>query len=285
MTCSVEAPAPRKCDNWTQRTLSKPAVRGIRKAAYSHLALMPVSEAVQQRLQWRLTRRAQRYETLEVKRLYVEPPQRRCVGIVMATYQRPHLVCEAVASVLSQSVSNYYLVVVGDGPGSVPRFTDPRVLTVTLSGHTGNLGLVRNVGVRLIRDKVDYLAFLDDDNQWHPDHLSIHLAAHAEFGQPALSYSSAVVVDSSGEEVGRIGQPWSRYEMRRRNIVDANTIVVSVRGSGLFSRLYRANLSMRKEDWEFVWRISRRLPVLAVPDATVRYFENPESYLTDRRPR
>ncbi len=60
----------------------------------------------------------------------------------------------------------------------------PRLRAVSLSRNTAVLGLVRNVGIRLTDS--DFIAFLDDDNQWKPNHL--HTAITALRGH----YSEAV---------------------------------------------------------------------------------------------
>jgi hypothetical protein len=78
-----------------------------------------------------------------------------------------------------------------------------------------------------------------------------------------------------------LDRPWSRPRLRHRNFVDANSLVVDAPVASLFSRLHRANLSMRKEDWEYVYRLSASLAVVRIGEVTVRYLRNPHSYLTD----
>jgi glycosyltransferase involved in cell wall biosynthesis len=257
-------------------------VRAARKAAFDGLGLMPVAEAIQARLQRSLNRQGEAFEATEAGRLAAHVPNASYgFGAVIATYNRPALCAEAVASVLAQDVGDDCLVVVVNDGGSVPALPpSDRIVLVSLSQHTGNLGLVRNVGIRLIRDQVKLIGFLDDDNTWLPPHLRVHAEARRSSG-PALSYSNVEMVDENGGGVGTLDRPWSRPGLRHRNFIDANSIVVDAPRASLFSRLHRANLSMRKEDWEYVYRLSADLPVVHVPTTTVRYLRNPASYLTD----
>ena len=109
-------------------------------------------ETAQARLQRRLDQAGIEYESAEARRLApsIAPGHQR-FGAVIATYDRPDTCAAAVASVLAQSVDDCTVIVVNDG-GTIPALpAHERVTCVTLSQHTGNLGLVRNVGIRLIR--------------------------------------------------------------------------------------------------------------------------------------
>lgn len=96
------------------------------------------------------------------------------VSIIIPTYQRWHLLCEAIESVFLQSYQNWEIVVVNDDPGSSPQglaaelLRNPRVLYVV---HDTNKGLAaaRNTGIE--KSSGTYLAYLDDDDIFYPDHL------------------------------------------------------------------------------------------------------------------
>lgn len=99
------------------------------------------------------------------------------VTVVIPTYKRPHLVVQAIGSVLSQTVIDVEILVVDDCSQDETRvvieaIADSRVRYVM---HETNKGLpaVRNTGVRLARGR--YIAFLDDDDQWHPEKLERQL--------------------------------------------------------------------------------------------------------------
>ena len=62
--------------------------------------------------------------------------------------------------------------------------------------------------------------------------------------------------------------------------VDSNAIVLRRSFTLPFSRLPRTKSTLPKEDWEFVWRVSRKARVVHVPEVTVEYLVNSDSYYT-----
>jgi glycosyltransferase involved in cell wall biosynthesis len=99
------------------------------------------------------------------------------VSVVIPTYQRPELVLRAVRSALAQTVSAIEVIVVVDGrdeaTGSALRtIEDPRLRVHVPDRRLGNAD-ARNAGVGLAR--ADWVAFLDDDDEWLPGKLEAQL--------------------------------------------------------------------------------------------------------------
>lgn len=97
------------------------------------------------------------------------------VSVVIPTYRRPAPLDAALGSVASQEHSNVEVVIVNDGGPSVASVASAwddalSVKLVELTERTGPAH-ARNVGV----DKAtgDYLAFLDDDDLFLPNHLAL----------------------------------------------------------------------------------------------------------------
>jgi glycosyltransferase involved in cell wall biosynthesis len=102
----------------------------------------------------------------------------RVTGVI-PTRNRPELVCRAVRSVLSQTVADIECVVVIDGPDSatveaLARIDDRRLKVLALEENVGG-NEARNVGVRAARG--EWIALLDDDDEWLPQRLEKQLAA------------------------------------------------------------------------------------------------------------
>ena len=222
-------------------------------------------------LRWRLRERA---ELRRLRATVVVPPA--SVTTVVPTYRRPELVVAAVRSALAQDVADHTVIVVDDGAGLPPLPEDDRLVAVSLSSNTGVLGLVRNVGLGLARSPV--AAFLDDDNTWHPHHLSTALAAIEAGAEGVYTAVERVHPDGTGLDV--LSTPFDRRRLSDESFVDANSIVVRLGRGVRFSTLPRRRSTLPKEDWEFLWRFSRRRRVVHVPTVTVRYTVNPESYYT-----
>ncbi|MEJ7582523.1 MAG: glycosyltransferase family A protein, partial [Acidimicrobiales bacterium] len=91
------------------------------------------------------------------------------VTTVVPTHGRQAMVAAAVESALGQTVEDHVVLVVADGQPAPALKAHARLKVVALSRHRGVPGLVRNVGIRI--SSSPYLAFLDDDNTWEPNHL------------------------------------------------------------------------------------------------------------------
>ncbi|MFF7297545.1 glycosyltransferase [Streptomyces sp. NPDC008265] len=224
--------------------------------------------------------RLRRFENAEAARLAAalgRPPAAR-VATVIATHRRPEALVAAVRSALEQTVEDQVVIVVDDGAG-LPRLpADPRLFAVSLARNTATAGVVRNVGIRLTRSR--YVAFLDDDNRWEPDHLERALAALERPGGPDAVYTALRRVLPDGTERDVLSVPFDRRRAAREAFLDTNAFVARRTGSLYFSRLRRTPEVLPREDWELVRRYSRRHEVRHVPHATVRYLVNPDSFWT-----
>lgn len=99
------------------------------------------------------------------------------VSVVIPTRNRPALVVRAVESALAQTLSDIEVIVVIDGKDqatveALHAIADRRVRVVPLSEPVGGAE-ARNVGVRAGRG--EFIAFLDDDDEWTADKLSRQL--------------------------------------------------------------------------------------------------------------
>ena len=229
-----------------------------------------------------------RVENAELDRLATELPQTPTarVATIMATYKRPDLLQRAVRSALAQTVADQVVIVIDDGGGGLPELPDdPRVLACSLSANTGIASVPRNVGIRLTRST--YVAFLDDDNEWEPEHLEVALAAleaGAAEDRPDAVYTALRRSFPDGQLMDVLSTPFNRRLLAWQSYVDTNSLVLR-RFPGLhFSRMRRSRDILPREDWELVYRLSRRLRIVHVPTPTVRYRVNPESFWTDWTP-
>ncbi|MBF0457453.1 MAG: glycosyltransferase family 2 protein [Nitrospirae bacterium] len=95
------------------------------------------------------------------------------VSVVITTLNRSDIVGRAINSVLSQTFENIEVIVVIDGPDertekALEQINDPRFRVLALPENAG-VSEARNSGVRAA--KYDWIAFLDDDDEWLPEKL------------------------------------------------------------------------------------------------------------------
>jgi glycosyltransferase involved in cell wall biosynthesis len=118
------------------------------------------------------------------------------VSAVIPTRNRSEMVCRAVRCALSQTYLNLEVVVVIDGPDpatmeALEALSEPRLRIVALSENVGG-SEARNHGVRNARG--EWIAFLDDDDEWLPEKIEKQLAAAATMSEP-LSFVACQFVD------------------------------------------------------------------------------------------
>lgn len=253
------------------------AEAAVRAGLRDRWGTWPLFEMRNKAVSWPSAVAAARTERAEVERLgatVVVTPA--LVATVVPTYRRPESLVRAVRSALAQTVEDQVVVVVDDGGGLPALPADDRVFAVSLSRNTGRAGVVRNVGIAL--SSSTHVAFLDDDNEWRPHHLATALQA-LDCGAD-LVYTGIERVHPDGTRLDVLARPFDRRAMALAPYIDTNSIVVR-RGPGVrFSRLPRSSPKIPGEDWELVWRLSRQHRIRHVPETTVSYLVNPDSYFT-----
>lgn len=132
----------------------------------------------------------------------------------------------AVRSALAQTLHNIEVVVVVDGPdkltvAALDEVSDPRLRVVELPA-SGGAPRARNAGVRAARGA--WTALLDDDDEWHPDKLSIQLDLARNAADPLPIVISRLLNRTPRAEfvmprrLPEPGEPLSEYFTVRRGL-------------------------------------------------------------------
>lgn len=255
----------------------------VRRRLRARYGLWPLHEVRTKALGWPGALRLRAFEDAEVRRLAAATDAAIASAIVttvIPTYRRPEGLRAAVASALAQDVASHAVIVVDDGAGLPELPADPRLVAVSLRRNTGSVAIVRNVGIRLARSP--YVAFLDDDNTWRPDHLRLSLGALQEGAD--VVYTAVRRLRPDGSTLDVLSTPFDRRALAEEDcFVDTNAVVARLDRAVRFSRLPRPRGRYPREDWELVWRLSRTRRVVHVPEPTVLYAVNPASYYTSWR--
>lgn len=125
------------------------------------------------------------------------------VSIVMATYNRSNIIAYAIQAVLDGSLQDWELIVVGDcctdnTAEVIAAFADPRIRFVNLEKNFGEQTGPNNIGTSLARGT--YLAFLNHDDLWLPNHLQQNVDILAK-GDVDLVFDQGLVIMSSGNYI------------------------------------------------------------------------------------
>jgi glycosyltransferase involved in cell wall biosynthesis len=123
-----------------------------------------------------------------------------CVSVVTATYNRSNVLRHAIESVRRQTLEDWELLVIGDHCTDdtavvVASFGDARIRFVNLPHNHGEQSAANNAGLSIATG--DYVAFLNHDDVWFPDHLSTLVSAIVR-EQADLVYALSARIDASG---------------------------------------------------------------------------------------
>lgn len=93
-------------------------------------------------------------------------------SVVIPLYNKEKDIANTIDSVLAQTHLNFELIIVNDGSTDnsrrvVEQFKDDRIFLYNKSN--GGAASARNYGVQ--KSNAEYIAFLDGDDYWYPDHL------------------------------------------------------------------------------------------------------------------
>ena len=98
------------------------------------------------------------------------------ISVVIPTYNRRAEVLEAIASVLAQTLEVSEIIVIDDGSTDDTEEHVARLEAPVRYIRTKNQGVsaARNHGIQ--QSKSDWIAFLDSDDEWHPEKLARQVA-------------------------------------------------------------------------------------------------------------
>jgi glycosyltransferase involved in cell wall biosynthesis len=212
------------------------------------------------------------------------PPR---ISVIIPTHNRPDSLAASIQSVLNQTFEELELIVVDDASGDttpqiVASFRDPRVHYIRHDQNRGGAA-ARNTGIRY--SNAEYVAFLDDDDEWYPEKLARQmermLASEPEVG---VVYTGYRVVDrASGRIYGRM-IPTAKGNLYPRllesNPIGGTSSVLLKRTCLTKAGLFDESLpSFQDRD---LWiRISREFHFDYIQDSLLDYFVHSKKVWTD----
>ena len=150
------------------------------------------------------------------------------VSVILPTYNRAELLRRAVNSVLAQTYPNWELIIWDDGSTDTTReivssYKDDRIKYFFDMNH--GVAYARNRAVEVSTGK--YLAFLDSDDEWVCEKLSVQVDILNTYSQIEVLFCDFMNIIESTQEKHRTFQQYSSV-MKLLNVeqVDDNLVII-----------------------------------------------------------
>ena len=122
------------------------------------------------------------------------------VSIILPTYNREHVISRSIDSVISQTYSNFELIIVDDGStdntSDILKKYEGKVEYI--KQKNSGVSSARNTGIKLA--KGEYIAFIDSDDQWLPTKLQRQIEYFMSHSRDGLSMvcTDVTIIDTDG---------------------------------------------------------------------------------------
>lgn len=204
-------------------------------------------------------------------------------SVIMPAYNAETFIARAIDSVLSQTYPDFELIVVDDGSTDATKervlsFSDERIRYVYQKN--GGVSAARNQGI--LESRGEYICFLDSDDEWRPEHLSVLFALTEKYpdcamrvtgydirlGDGTLIHKSQSILRAIPEEDFKSD---NAYDLLNRHGYFLNTNTVCCE-RGVFDRLGLFAEGVKNgEDDDMWYRIFAYYPVAVSKRATTVY--------------
>ncbi len=208
----------------------------------------------------------------------MKPPE---VSIVVGAYNCGEFIQATVCSVIDQTFKNWELIVVDDCSTDdtyekVKDMQDGRIRIIRRDSNSGLPAVARNEGIKTAKGK--FIAFLDHDDIWFSEKLSVQLRYLEKNTDIGLASCSLRTISPDRRYNNRLvtadksGHPDYIYDkLLRSNFIACSSVVVRasvLRDIGFFDETPEM---VTVEDWDLWLRIARKRKVVFIPEVLGLY--------------
>ncbi len=138
---------------------------------------------------------------LNTKRVNRKKKNRASISVIIPVYNGARYIEEAIVSVINQTVMPLELIIVDDGSTDnsldiVQSLSTPFPLVIIKQANSGQ-GAARNHAVTIA--KGEFIAPLDQDDKWYPDHLERLLKPFTRNARIGWTYSNVDEINETGQ--------------------------------------------------------------------------------------
>ncbi|MBO9693688.1 glycosyltransferase family 2 protein [Chryseobacterium sp.] len=207
------------------------------------------------------------------------------ISVVIPLYNKEKYIKETILKVLNQSFQHFEIIIINDGskdrgPDIVNEINDPRVKL--FNKENGGVSSARNVGIE--KSQFEYIAFLDADDEWLPNHLEeiqklitkYKTSADVFVTNFARKYSEEKIVDNRKQNELKEGIVKDYFKViLKKGLIHTSCVCVSKKAL-LKAKLFDERLS-RGEDMDLWGRLAREYGIAYSPVITELYLQEAEN--------
>ena len=190
------------------------------------------------------------------------------VDIILPTYNRANKIKKAINSVTSQLHKSWNLHICDDGSTDSTAvicetfINDSRINYIKLP-HKG-VSATRNVGLNLSKGEI--LAFIDSDNEWLPEYLSLMIAFQKMYNLSA-AYCACLLSNEENDELIWLGNHFDWDKCLELNYIDLNGFIYERE----CAKAYFDKSLKRFVDWDYILKITKHLPTAFLDCGLIKY--------------
>lgn len=203
------------------------------------------------------------------------------VSVIMPTYKRTFsFISKSIESVLKQSYSNLELILIDDNPKesikeynieeNIKKLNDNRIRYIQHGDNKGACA-ARNTGI--MNSKGEYIAFLDDDDEWllSKTYKQLEKLKNSSSG---LVYSPYYVCHNGEKTIRKtIKSGWVYKDLLYTNFIGSTSCVMMKKKCILDVGLFEEELPA-SQDYELYLRISEKFLIDVVEEPLLNYYDH-----------
>ncbi|MCR4909448.1 MAG: glycosyltransferase [Lachnospiraceae bacterium] len=220
------------------------------------------------------------------------------VSCIITSYKREQeIVVRAVTSVINQTYLNTEILIIDDNRGEgAARYSDAlealkafsEKITVYPAENGHGAQKARNTGIRHARG--EYIAFLDDDDEWLPDKLEKQLDLLIKKPETAMCYCNGFLVKETGAgsdtyqiwEQGQFRETVTYADMLEQDYIGSTSQAVIRKAAFEVCGMFDESLPAR-QDYEMWIRLSRSFSLSGVSRPLYRHYLSREGDQISRK--
>jgi glycosyltransferase involved in cell wall biosynthesis len=209
-----------------------------------------------------------------------QPKTNRMLSVIIPTYNRPTLAGKAVKSILDQIFTDLEVIVIdgsdnNDTEKEIALLSDERIRYFKVANQSAAHS--RNIGMKMAQG--EFVAFNDDDDEWHPDKAEKQLQRLTEVASKKIIYCSFIKeirgsIRATPDQTIRKKTGNIYSELLLRNFVGLPTMILH--RSCCQAVLFDESLKCI-EDWDWTIRLAKIYDFEFIENSLVTVNDTPSS--------